>query len=257
MNGESKYSKLFGHIPVIGMIHLAGDSSREKVSRALEEITIYENEGVTGVIVENYHGDLSDVVSALREIYKSRPHVCVGVNILNHPFRNSFTLAHDFGFDFVQMDHVAGRYEEDAIEFVDYAPVRTAHPDILVLGGVWPKYYHPVEGSNLESDIRAGKLRADAIVVTGDGTGVETPFDKIEKFRLCLGDYPLVVGAGLTPENAYEQLIVADGCIVGSCFKIGNDTRNKVDKHKVKAFMDSVKKARAYRVGMNHSQGPV
>ena len=40
--------------PIIGMIHLAGDTQKEKVSRALEELELYEQEGVDGAIIENY-----------------------------------------------------------------------------------------------------------------------------------------------------------------------------------------------------------
>ena len=46
--------------PIIGMIHLAGRDSSEKVERALDEIVIYEEEGLDGVIIEDYHGSPDD-----------------------------------------------------------------------------------------------------------------------------------------------------------------------------------------------------
>ena len=128
-----------------------------------------------------------------------------------------------------------------------YSLYKEKHPDIIVLGGVWPKYYTPIEGSNLETDLMEAKSRAEAIVVTGAGTGMETPLDKIKTFRENIGDHPLVVGAGLTADNAYERLCISDGAIVGSFFKENGDTRNPVDIEKIRDFMSIVNKARQHQ----------
>ena len=130
------------------------------------------------------------------------------------------------------------------------------------MGGVWPKYYTPVKGSVLEDDLRIGMERCDAIVVTGSGTGKETPLDKIKKFREILSssicsahqtydkdcrlcnsriNFPLIVGAGLTIDNAHEQLSIADGAIVGTAMKFDNNTMNKVDRSRVRDLMSIVK----------------
>jgi predicted TIM-barrel enzyme len=42
---------------IIGMIHL---SSIIPVERAIEEVKIYEDCGLQGIIVENYHGSTQD-----------------------------------------------------------------------------------------------------------------------------------------------------------------------------------------------------
>ena len=94
-------------------------------------------------------------------------------------------------------------------------------------------------------------LRAEAVVVTGAGTGVETPLGKIIRFREIVGGHPLVVGAGLTVDNAYEQLCVSDGAIVGSFFKKGGDTRNPVDRGKIRDFMSVVRAARKYQQSLH------
>lgn len=80
----------------------------------------------------------------------------------------------------------------------------------------------------------------DAVVVTGAGTGKETPLDKIKAFRKILGDFPLIIGAGLTADNI-EQMQYADGAIVGSYFKPSGVTTAKVDRLLVKEFMSKVK----------------
>ena len=118
------------------------------------------------------------------------------------------------------------------------------YPNVRVLEGVWPKYYTPVPMSNIEDDLKTGMTRADAVVVTGEGTGKETPTEKIRKFREVLGEYPLIVGAGLTPENAEEQLSIADGAIVGSSLKTDNDTTKQIERRKVRKLTDVVERVR-------------
>ena len=227
----------FSTKPILGMIHLAGD---DPVKRALDEVAIYEEEGIDGVIVENYHGTASDVVDVLRVLDTS---ILVGVNILPNNFWISLPLAVKYKLDFVQLDHVAGVYESGSIDYNHYKFVKERNK-VLVLGGVWPKYYTPVSGSDLESDLLTGVEQAEAIVVTGAGTGQETPISKVKKFRSVIGDHPLIVGAGLTVENCYSSLKLADGGIVGSVFKENGDTHKKIDRCRVTEFVDIVKEVR-------------
>ena len=244
MKLNSLYDEVFNKIPILGMIHLAGD---EPVKRALEEIAIYEREEVNGAIIENYHGTVEDVIQTLKKTSSIKPKIVIGINVLPNEFEQAFPLAHKYGADFIQIDYVAGRYDRGELDFEAYSRCKEKYPNIIVLGGVWPKYYTPVEGSDLEVDLRMGKSRAEAVVVTGAGTGMETPLRKIKRFREVIGGHPLVVGAGLTVDNAYERLCVADGAIVGSFFKEGGDTRNPVDRGKVRDFMSVVGEAREYQ----------
>ena len=238
---NDRFYKIFNKLPILGMIHLAGDNP---VRRALEELTIYEKEGVDGAIIENYHGTVDDVINTLKETSKRKSNLVIGINILPNEFWLSLPLAEKYKAKFVQLDYVAGKYISGELDFEDYKKIKGQHPEIVVLGGVWPKYYTPVEGSNLEYDLKEGMKNSEAIVVTGEATGKATPLDKIKNFRQICGEHPLIVGAGLNPDNAYGQLMLADGAIVGSTFKLWNDTRNKLDSGEVKAFMDVVKQVR-------------
>ena len=256
MQLNNRYHRVFGRIPIFGMIHLAGTNP---VKRALEELAIFEEERIDGAIVENYHGYFEDAIATLQETYKRKPNMIIGVNILPNEFTRSFRLAKEYGADFIQLDHVAGRYlcgnvqldrisgNHLTLDFKNYQKDKMKYPQLMVFGGVWPKYYQPIEGSDLETDLRTGRQRAEAIVVTGMGTGKETPLDKIVRFKEIIGTHPLIVGAGLTPDNAYEQLCMSDGAIVGSSLKVGNRTYSPIDQQKVKDFMFVVKEAREYQ----------
>ena len=115
--------------------------------------------------------------------------------------------------------------------------------DIFLLGGVRFKYQPVASGRTLEEDLKIGMERCDAVVVTGAGTGISTELDKIKAFRAILGDFPLIVGAGMTAETAAEQLFYSDGAIVGSYFKEGGYTEYPVDEMRVKTFMTAANTA--------------
>ncbi|MBW3011742.1 hypothetical protein KY311_01010 [Candidatus Woesearchaeota archaeon] len=236
------FNKIFTRKPVIGMIHLAG---AEPVSAALHEMEIYEAEGVDGVIVENYHGTDDDVELTLKQMSRLETRLVVGVNILPNEFSRSFRLAREYGAKFIQLDHVAGTYREGKLQHDSYSFMRRKHNDMAVLGGVWPKYYHPVSGSELSHDISEAVTRADAIVVTGQATGKETPFEKIKEFiELVNNRKPVVIGAGLNVSNVYEQLKLAGGAIVGSCFKPAGNTHSAIDAKLVRDFVSEADRAR-------------
>ena len=247
MQLNNRYNQVFREIPIFGMIHLAG---QRPIKRALEEIALFEEEGIDGAIVENYHGSVEDVIATLQETHRKKPDIIIGVNILSNESYQSLPLAQRYGADFVQIDQIAGTYKSGQLDFESYRKVKSQYPGIIVLGGVWPKYYRPVKGSDLETDLRTGMQRAEAIVVTGAGTGKETPFDKIRRFREIIGEHPLVVGAGLTPDNAYKQLSLSNGAIVGTSLKIDDNTYNPIDRQRVREFMSVVRAARKHQKGI-------
>ena len=112
--------------------------------------------------------------------------------------------------------------------------------DVAVLGGVRFKYQPIASGRTTEEDLVLGKERCDAVVCTGSGTGMKTPMEKVEQFKATLGDFPVVVGAGVTLETARETMRKSDGMIVGSWFKFGHDANNMVNEAHVRAFMETL-----------------
>lgn len=238
------------------MIHLSSDPTNgTRLQRALREMTILEEEGVDGVIIENYHGSTQDVEDVFTHLWEflSKTKLIIGINILPNEYEQAIVLANKVGAKFVQLDHVAGSYNGGVSIFEPHlATCREEFPNIKILGGVWPKYYRPVKGSVLKDDIESGMKRADAIVVTGEGTGKVTPLDKIKEFRSLAGEFPIIIGAGLTTENVAEQLRFSDGAIVGSCFKPAGVTTQEINRELVRAFMDEVKKVRLKREYEKH-----
>ena len=233
-----KLKEVFGvNKPIIGMLHLSGYGSGEKMEIAKREIEIMYRSGVNAILVENYYGGAEDVETALKYLYEHYPDQIYGVNMLGNP-EWAFLLARQYGAKFVQMDSVCGHLKPNKEgAFLEKLKTMREDGDIFLLGGVRFKYQPVRSGRTLEEDLRLGMERCDAIVVTGAGTGISTDLEKIKTFRNILGNFPLIVGAGMTAETAREQLAFSDGAIVGSYFKEGGITDCPVDERRVKEFI--------------------
>lgn len=237
-----RLTEVFGtEKPIIAMIHLAGHGREEKLELAKQEIGILYRSGVNAVLVENYFGGAEDVEAVLQYLQEAHPDKIYGVNILGDP-DVAFAFARKYGAKFVQIDSVSGhaRPAQDA-KLTVYLDQLGGDRDIFLLGGVRFKYQPVASGRTLEEDLKVGMTRCDAVVVTGTGTGIPTELEKIKAFRAVLGDFPLIVGAGMTAETAAEQLSFADGAIVGSWFKEYGRTEYPVDENRVKRFLEAVR----------------
>ena len=81
---------------------------------------------------------------------------------------------------------------------------------------------------------------ADAILVSGAITGQEADRSDLRKVRLALPDTPVFANTGVRIDNVEETLALADGCIIGTHFKVDGNTWNPVDPERVRRFMDKV-----------------
>ncbi|WP_225755232.1 BtpA/SgcQ family protein [Actinotalea sp. Marseille-Q4924] len=229
-------------IPVFAMLHHKGENPADVQERARREIDVLWSAGVDAVIVENYFGGIDDVVATCEYLRSERPEVVFGINVLRDD-AGAFRLARDYGARFVQLDSVAGHLPpaEDA-EFADWLAAERAASDLLVLGGVRFKYQPVSSGRSLEEDLLLGVERCDAIVVTGEGTAITTPHDKTGEFRRIVGEeFPLVIGAGVTPSSAADDLADADAVVVGSALKDTCADTGDVEERHARELVDAVR----------------
>lgn len=214
-----QFKDLFGTTrPMIGMIHCKGSDTGGILDLAKAEIEIYLKYGIYP-LVENYFGDVNDCEEVLRWLSESHPEAIYGVNILGN-YRAAFRLAAKYGAKFVQIDSVCGHLKpERDTEYAEQLAAERRSVDVVLLGGVRFKYQPVHSGRTLEEDLRIGMERCDAIVCTGEGTGIPTPLGKVEEFKSVVGDFPVIVGAGVTLESAADTFRLSDGAIVGSWLK--------------------------------------
>lgn len=225
--------------PILAMLHLKGENDEAVFERAKKEIDVYFQNQVDAVIVENYFGNYHHMERVLKYLHENMPDKIYGVNCLDNDAMN-FELGIKYGASFIQLDSVAGHLEEiNDITFDAFMKLYRERFDGYVLGGVRFKYQPYKSGRTLEEDLKIGKTRCDAIVVTQDATGQETSLNKIEEFRNIIGDFPLVVGAGLTPENCEKQFDLVDAAIVGSYFKDTFKDDGDVEESHIQAMLNA------------------
>jgi len=102
------------------------------------------------------------------------------------------------------------------------------------------KYARMLEPRSLgESAAIAFASGADAVVVTGAETGAAPRAQELSSASAAAG--PVLIGSGLTSQNAEALLAVAGGAIVGTALKTGD----RVDVEKVRALMRVARSVRA------------
>ncbi len=227
----SLFKKLFTNKkPIIGMLHIFGDTMHKQIQHVLHDLELLQLH-VDGVLIENYgwgyqnqnraeeyaKNQITEITYRVME----KSLIPVGINLLPNDYEKAFDICSKTGARFIQLDHITGRFKHCAsVSPSHFISVRKKYPRVVVLGGIHPKYYRltnpetPIE----QSALRAKRL-AHAIVVTGEKTGGAATIEDLARVKCTIGNKPLIIGSGLTPQNAIAQLSIADGAIVGSAFK--------------------------------------
>jgi len=245
---------------LIGVVHLpplpgsprySGDMA-EIVSRAIRDARALETGGADALIVENYSDSpfrerVGPATVAAMAAVASRVvrevDIPVGVNVLRNDCPAAVAVAEASGARFIRCNaYVEVLASDQGILRPAAAEVqelkRILGSDVLVLADVMCKHATPLHGMSLEEVVRAALIRgrADAVVVTGSETGRPPDPETVRRAREAAGERPVLVGSGVTPDNAAELLAWADGAIVGTWLKEGGRIENPVDPQRVRAL---------------------
>jgi uncharacterized protein len=253
--------------PVIGMIHVAalpgtpaGRLPLAKIiAAAVRDARIYREAGLDGVALENMHDapylrggvgpEIVACMTAAAQAVKAEFRGVTGIQILAAANREALAVALAAGLDWVRVEgfafaHVAdeGFIDSNAAELLRYR--RQIGAEKIQ---VWADIKKKHAAHALTSDVSLGEtaaaaafMRADALIVTGRVTGKAPARADLSEARAS-STLPIVVGSGVDPENLGQFLPLADGFIVGSCFKQGGRWDRPVDAARVRAFMKSAK----------------
>lgn len=230
--------------PIIGMIHLKGNSDEDILERAKREIDLYIENKIDGIMLENYYGTYVHLEQILDYVLQQKISIPYGVNCLNIDAM-CFELATKYKTDFMQIDSVVGHVKprDEATLEAFFQMYREKCPAYLI-GGVRFKYQPVLSEKTIEEDLKIGMTRCDAIAVTQNATGEETSMEKIQLFRDTIGSFPLVIAAGVTAKNVEKQLRVGDMAIVGSYFKDNYKDEGELCPKHIEELMIHVRKVR-------------
>ncbi|MFC7135049.1 MULTISPECIES: BtpA/SgcQ family protein [Salinibaculum] len=252
--------------PVVGMVHLPAlpgapqfGGSREHIhDRALGDATTLADGGVDAVLVENF-GDapfypetvpdhvVAEMTAATGAVGDAVdcPH---GVNVLRNDAGAALSVAAASGGAFVRVNvHTGTRVtDQGVLDGQAHETLRQREridADVAILADVAVKHSAPIAerdvGELATETIDRGL--ADGLVVSGPATGARTETDELRTVLDARddvdADVPVLVGSGVTPENAADLLALADGLIVGTALKEGGATREPVDPERVERLV--------------------
>jgi membrane complex biogenesis BtpA family protein len=224
----------------------------EVLETALEDARVLEAGGVDGLSLENL-GDapyfktdvppetVAAMVRVLSEL-RGRTALPIGVNVLRNAGRASLAVAQAGGGSFIRVNVLTEAYVTDQgiVEGVAAGLMRARRlmraEEIAVFADVHVKHAAPL----LQRPIRESALDlverglADVLVVSGSRTGEAPSADDLRTVREVAS---VVIGSGVTADNAEELLPAADGAIVATAFRVDGDVRKRVDPDRVERIV--------------------
>jgi membrane complex biogenesis BtpA family protein len=252
---RSAFALRFSARAVFGMIHLAPlpgaplfTSLDAAIEAALADARAIRDGGCDGFAIENY-GDRpftrgrveAETVAAMTRVIAEvlrEVQLPFGVNVLRNDALSALAIAAATGAAFIRVNVHTGAAVTDQglIEGDAYATLRkraALAPEVLIFADYLVKHATPL-GEVSAKDLRLRGL-ADALIVTGAETGAAADPSRLRELRELV-DAPLLLGSGLTAENA-ATFADADGAIVGTSLK----TDGVVDVERVRAVVQAFK----------------
>ena len=167
--------------------------------------------GAPGVFLINHDFGPDRLVPILREVRETFQALWLGVNFLAVTGRDAFPMLGELQRDGCVVDAYWGddariderRSANDQPEAAETADVRT-HSGWhgLYFGGTAFKKQRQVQPADYEMAARLAVPFMDVVTTSGPATGCEADLAKTDAFRRGVGDAPLALASGVTPENA-------------------------------------------------------
>ena len=119
-------------------------------------------------------------------------------------------------------------------------------PDLKLLFNINAEFADSLDRRPIDLRARSAVFssEADVICVSGPLTGQPVASSDLETVKAAVPDRPVLANTGVNLDNVADILKVADGCVIGTHFKVGGDTWNPVDAGRVERFMARVHELR-------------
>lgn len=246
---------------IIGMVHLlplpgnaAYEGNKEEIeARAIADAhTLIEN-GVDAIALENFSDwpqysteiplEAYSVMLNIATKIKAFCTVPFGVNIEMNAFEQEWAMAYAVDADFIRLeafvDNRAGSFGYIEACSTPLAKIMKDYPaKTLLFADVHTAETYGVPNVAInEAAQNAIGHDAHAVIVTENDDNKRITVENVKSMREAIGDFPIIVGSGVKPNNVLEYLEYADAAIVGRGFK----KDGKVDAALVKEFMQIVR----------------
>lgn len=245
-NGRVAEKKLLGVVHLARLPSAGGGAFESVLETAHADAAALAEGGVDGIIVENFgdapfhRGDRDDPVwpdvpaalAVCARALRSATGLDVGVNCLRNDGIAALGAATVAGARWVRVNVLTGSYvtdqgqiDGDAARIADYR--RSCGAQVELLADLLVKHAAPLAPLDPATAARdlAERSGADGIVVSGARTGEPVDAEFLRVVRAAVGDFPIWIGSGLTPDNAAALWPHASGAIVGTAFQVDGRVR--------------------------------
>lgn len=257
------WTRFWSQKPVIGMLHLPPLPGAPRATGAWEarldgvkaDAAALLEGGCHGLMLENF-GDApfypgrvpaSVVAATTRVACEIRAMFAgpLGINILRNDGCGALAVAAASGADFIRVNVLCGARVTDQglIEGIAHELLRDRRylqaEHVAIFADVDVKHSAALAARPLQDEVQDMLHRgmADAVIVSGSGTGAPVDLTKLQAVKKAAGGCPVVIGSGTTSENLQSMARYADGFVVGSSFKKGDDVMAPVDVARVAMLM--------------------
>lgn len=178
-------------------------------ARTVENVRILIGEGAHGCFLINHDFGIEPFMPIITEVRAAFPPLWMGINFLGVTGRDAFPVLGDleregcttdayWADDARIQEHADGQAEAEAIS----ASRQVSGWSGMYFGGTAFKKQRPVDPEHYEAAARNACAFMDVITTSGVATGEEADLSKIEAFRAGVGDRPVALASGITPDNA-------------------------------------------------------
>lgn len=248
------------HVPPLpGAPRYGGDMEAVKAAVLADAEALHEG-GVDALVLENfgdvpfYPGRVPAAVvaqmTALAVEVRRRFDVSLGINVLRNDGVGALAVAAASGADFIRVNVLCGARVTDQgiIQGIAHELLRDrarlGAERVKIYADVNVKHSAPIGPISVEEEARdlIDRGLADALIVSGSGTGQPTDPAEVRTVREAVGGVPILVGSGVTVETVSSFLPEANGFVVGTALKRDGIVANAVDPARVRAFVAEVRK---------------
>lgn len=187
----------------------------ESQDQALRNAEIARKANCDGVFLINHGIGFKELLKIHRSVFKEFPDWWIGVNCLDLKPQAVFKkLSDDVAGVWVDNSMI----NEKSVIQREAELIREAREESgwqgLYFGGVAFKYQRYVDDVANAAQIATRYM--DIVTTSGPGTGKAATIDKIKVMKRAIGDFPLAIASGITPDNVLDYLDYADCFLVAT-----------------------------------------
>ena len=248
-------------LPLPGSPLYDGNDQRV-IDQALSDLEHYKEAGVDSILLENDH-DLPYIQPPLDERgvalmtkiareARKRFDGPIGIQMLEAANITALEIAAEADLDYIRVEafvfaHVGGsgvingsagkilrcRKELNVEHIQVFADVKKKHGSHSLT----------IDLDIKDEVMQAEFFLADGVIVTSQFTGINPDKSDLMKAR-SVTKLPVIIGSGMTPENIQDYMPLADGFIVGSCFRKDGKFLEILEPERLNKFMRAFNSAR-------------